>query len=163
MDLLFGTYWSLPGVRLLSSDDKVRSRFTQQGCTAHLTLSSACFLVAGAFQTDRDRIGFSHLHALLRLLAAFLSGLSNSAEPCPEVRGPMLWNQRPTRGARCSRKGLGPLGGRGTCEPGQERTWSRRKRGRRLARGVTKKCFMLPEYGHDLGAGIRHPGMGLDY
>ena len=122
-------------VRLLSSDDKVRSRFTQQGCTAHLTLSSACFLVAGAFQTDRDRIGFSHLHALLRLLAAFLSGLSNSAEPCPEVRGPMLWNQRPTRGARCSRKGLGPLGGRGTCEPGQERTWSRRKCDRRLGIG----------------------------
>ena len=148
---------------LLSSDDKVRSRFTQQGWTAHLTPSSACFLVAGAFQTDRDRIGFSHLHALLRLLAAFLSGLSNSAEPCPEVRGPMLWNQRPTRGARCSRKGLGPLGGRGTCEPGQERLWSRRKCDRRLARGWRKIVLCWAESGLDWGAGIRHPRMGLDY
>ena len=65
MDLLFGTYWSLPGVRLLSSDDKVRSRFTQQGWAAHLTPSSACSLVAGALSKDRDRIRFSHLHALL--------------------------------------------------------------------------------------------------
>ena len=65
MDLLFGTYWSLPRVRLLSSDDKVRSRFTQQGWAAHLTPSSACFLVAGALQKDRDRKRFSHPRAVL--------------------------------------------------------------------------------------------------
>ena len=65
MDLFLGTYWPLPRVRLLSSDDKVRSRFTQQGWAAHLTPASACPLVAGALSKDRDRIRFSHLHALL--------------------------------------------------------------------------------------------------
>ena len=67
----------------------------------------------------------------------------NARESAAEPRGKMFAQR------------FGTPGGRGTCGSGQERTWSRRKRGRRLARGVTKKCFMLPESGPDLRSGIR--------
>ena len=117
MDLLFGTYWSLPRVRLLSSDDKVRSRFTQQGWAAHLTPSSACSLVAGALSKDRDRIRFSHLHALLvppPPTGSVLERLEQQRRALPEGARP---NARESaaepRGKMLAQKSA-PLGGRGT-------------------------------------------------
>ena len=165
MDLHFGTYWSLRRVRLLSSDDKMRSRFTQQGWAAHLTPAGACFLVAGALQKDRDRIRFSHLHALLVPLpptGSVLERLEQQRRALPEGARPNVRESAAEPRGTMFAQRFGTPGGRGTCGSGQDRTWSRRKCGRRLARGVTKNCFMLPESGPDLGAGIRPPGMGLD-
>ena len=145
MDLFLGTYWPLPRVRLLSSDDKVRSRFTQQGWAAHLTPASACPLVAGALSKDRDRIRFSHLHALLvpppptgsvlerleQQRRALLEGARpNARESAVEPRGKMFAQR------------FGPLGARSTCGSSQKGTWSRRKCGKMLAR-TSKKMFYV--------------------
>ena len=133
-------------MRLLSSDDKVRSPFTQQGWAAHLTPCSGCFLVVGALQKDRDRIRSSHLHALLVPLpptGSVLERLEQQRRALPEgVRPSARGSAAETRGRMFAQR-FRALWGRDTSGSGQERTWSRRKCGRGLARGVTKNGFML--------------------
>ena len=123
MDLHFGTYWSLRRVRLLSSEDKMRSRFTQQGWAAHLTPAGACFLVAGALQKDRDRIRFSHLHALLVPLpptGSVLERLEQQRRALPEGARPNVRESAAEPRGTMFAQRFGTPGGRGTCGSGQE-------------------------------------------
>ena len=146
-------------MRLLSSDDKVRSRFIQQGWAAHLTPSSACFLVAGALQKDRDRTRFSHLHALLvppPPTGSVLERLEQQRRTLPEGARPNARESAAEPRGKMLAQRIGPLGGarhlRIRPKQDMEPAETRQKVGKG---GVPKMVLCWPESGHDLGAGIR--------
>ena len=150
-------------MRLLSSDDKVRSRFTQQGWAAYLTPSSGCFLAAGALQKDRDRTRPSHLLALLVPLpptGSVLERLEPQRRALPQGARPNAREAAAEPRAKMFAQRFGHHGGRSIGGSGQERTWSRRKTRPKVGKAGYKKLFYVAGIRARFGGRNPAPGNG---